>query len=609
MKLFARIVLALFLTFLATFAAAQTIPQGTFKHIIIVVQENRTPDNLFGAGGLHSTKCGQEQQLLIPGADLDDGGYGYVPQSNGSYSYGLICNTAVPLSGWDPNLPNNGHLVDPSHTYEGWLNEYLGYDPAIKGWTDNLMAGFCWNFDYPTYGSACPAYSYVPLGDPNGNIQPYFDIATDYGFANYMFATHQGPSSEGHEFLFSGTSAPTAPGTEYSDFFAADLPTGGVWGCTATGGWPEWVDPYGDIGGPDLNTGCYTHDTLVTDANDCTTNTCGPNGNSPCYCNRGNITWRYYTRTPPGDIWDAPAAIPEVCYQENDTNYQGQTCGSANGGEEWNNHMVFYNVNNNYSAAPIFDDLTNCSQPFPQISWVIPDGAFSDHPQSGIKGPTKVYGPSYVGDIVDTVGTARQGKYWNGTEPTAVFVTWDDWGGWFDHIKPYVARREDAGTGFTDCDPSTQWGCGYTSGFRVPLLVVSEYTGTCTNPPSCTTFTGYVSGACGAGTQNGCPYYGPPNFKTQYVHDFGSILAFTEWNFGMGLIYPKNSQYPLQYADGNAPDNQNNNVPLSDFFGLWNGGSNPTPRPFQPISTDKNYQFFQNFYANTGTQPTAPDDY
>ena len=31
-----------------TFAYSQTIPAGTFKHIIIVVQENRTPDNLFG---------------------------------------------------------------------------------------------------------------------------------------------------------------------------------------------------------------------------------------------------------------------------------------------------------------------------------------------------------------------------------------------------------------------------------------------------------------------------------------------------------------------------------------------------------------------------------
>ena len=49
MKVFPRALLAV-LTFVsvASFAAAQTIPTGTFKHIIIVIQENRTPDNLFG---------------------------------------------------------------------------------------------------------------------------------------------------------------------------------------------------------------------------------------------------------------------------------------------------------------------------------------------------------------------------------------------------------------------------------------------------------------------------------------------------------------------------------------------------------------------------------
>ena len=49
MKVFSRALLAVLSTAcLATFATAQTIPVGTFKHIIIIVQENRTPDNLFG---------------------------------------------------------------------------------------------------------------------------------------------------------------------------------------------------------------------------------------------------------------------------------------------------------------------------------------------------------------------------------------------------------------------------------------------------------------------------------------------------------------------------------------------------------------------------------
>jgi len=76
------------------------------------------------------------------------------------------------------------------------------------------------------------------------------------------------------------------------------------------------------------------------------------------------------------------------------------------------------------------------------------------------------------------------------------------------------------------------------------------------------------------------------------VHDFGSILKLTEYNFNMPYIDgpPDNG-----YADYNAPDNQNGNIPLSDFFQL------SQPRPFLPITTLKGYKFFQNFYQPTGS--------
>jgi phospholipase C len=71
----------LFSAFLAEVAIAQ-IPQGTFKHIIIVVQENRTPDNLFGAAPASAAKCGQEQQPIITGADIDNGGLRHTIRPN-----------------------------------------------------------------------------------------------------------------------------------------------------------------------------------------------------------------------------------------------------------------------------------------------------------------------------------------------------------------------------------------------------------------------------------------------------------------------------------------------------------------------------------------------
>jgi len=63
-----------------------------------------------------------------------------------------------------------------------------------------------------------------------------------------------------------------------------------------------------------------------------------------------------------------------------------------------------------------------------------------------------------------------------------------------------------------------------------------------------------------------------------YLHDFGSILAFIENNFklGIGNINSSNN-YP--FADAFAPGSGNGNIPLSDFFPI----SQNNPRQFDPI--------------------------
>ena len=406
---------------------------------------------------------------------------------------------------------------------------------------------------------ACPnpsgpsPYSYVQQSDG----QPYWDIAKAYGFANYMFQTNEGPSFPAHQFLFTGTSAPVAPNDGldyYLDFVANNAQNpGGVSssGCQDTGqyGYPKWVQPNGvqetDPRGADSNE-CYTHDSLVT-------STTGDRG----------VSWRYYTPTttnsknPLGSIWDAPEGIAEVCYGEN------QAIGGPCTSSEFTSHVVYPGEKDygfNYDGAPILDDIANCK--LQQISWVIPDQAWSDHPQQdGTISPP--YGPSWVGNIINAIGQSyknSRGKcdYWGtgatspeptgilrpgstgpeptgifrpgstGPEPTAILIVWDDWGGFYDHVAPPAALEQNPKTGFTDCDPSTQWGCGYIYGFRVPLLVVSEYT------PA-----GYVSGALPS-----------PGRQPIYEHDFGSILAFTEWNFNF------NPQFVAEpyYADYNALD-------------------------------------------------------
>ena len=81
----------------------------------------------------------------------------------------------------------------------------------------------------------------------------------------------------------------------------------------------------------------------------------------------------------------------------------------------------------------------------PNVSWVTPDWADSDHPGAPIG-----QGQAWVTRLVNAV---MKGPEW---KSTAIFLAWDDWGGFYDHVRP---PRVDAG--------------GY--GLRVPSLVISPY--------------------------------------------------------------------------------------------------------------------------------------
>jgi phospholipase C len=517
MKSLSQLLLALLM--LATIvASAQTIPPGTFKHIVIIVQENRTPDQLFGAGP--NNNCTAENPFET-GVDVVNGG-----PAKGK---GTQCNVSLPL-----NVTN-----DPNHEYiAGWLPDY----------DSGAQDGFC----QIVKNGVCLQYSYVQQSD----VQPYFDLASAYGWANYMFQTNEGPSFPAHQFLFTGTSAPVAPKQAGGLDFVAENPPGGKSGCpygATPPSPPGWVGPRG-IQTAQNRPECYTHDSLVTDAN-------GDKG----------FSWRYYSPST-GVIWDAPQSIPEVCYGANSLANLGQACS----GTEWSSHLSFPGTLKG-QGAPIFNDIASCN--LPEITWVIPDDVWSDH--AGHTGPA--YGPSWVGDIVNAIGNSYakslgQCDYWGtystNPEPTAIFVVWDDWGGWYDHVAPPAVYRSNSPKSCTRSDAPHGWGCGYIYGFRVPLLVVSEYT------PA-----GYVSGPC---TGN-CP-----NSVFPYVHDFGSILAFTEYNFGMPSIAPP------YYADFNAPDGANGHVPLSDFFGSGT-------RTFTTISTPYPSSFFQDYYADQHAKPSGPD--
>ncbi len=81
----------------------------------------------------------------------------------------------------------------------------------------------------------------------------------------------------------------------------------------------------------------------------------------------------------------------------------------------------------------------------PSVSWIVPNGTVSEHPPA-----TTSAGQTYVTSLINAI---MKSPDWNST---AIFLSWDDWGGFYDHVRPPQVDQN-----------------GY--GLRVPGLVISPY--------------------------------------------------------------------------------------------------------------------------------------
>jgi phospholipase C len=155
------------------------------------------------------------------------------------------------------------------------------------------------------------------------------------------------------------------------------------------------------------------------------------------------ISWNYYTTSG------------------NSTDAQGRVIGTEKEQKEDPEEYTYWNP---LPAFPkVFDDpdqrshLVDTAQFYqdaasgnlPSVSWVQPffGSSVSEHPafRGGVR-----KGMSYVTGLVNAI---MQGPDWN---TTAIFITWDDWGGFYDHVNPPKVDE-------------------YGYGIRVPGLVISPY--------------------------------------------------------------------------------------------------------------------------------------
>jgi phospholipase C len=273
-------------------------------------------------------------------------------------------------------------------------------------------------------------YQYVDYSE----TRPYWDIAKKYALGDKFFSGHNADSYTGHQFLFSGTSgdvdqAPEMPGV--------NLPIITPWGCDS---------PKGST-------------TFLTDPKTWQ-QTAKPVGPFPCFeyrsiadlVNAKDLTWRLYTLTK--------------SYNINGLDANQSIWSSA----QWDSFIYVRSPETSF-----LEDIHNPRIQLAQITWILPGLNDSDHPRVPFAD-----GPSWVADIVNAVARS---KYW---DDTAIFVTWDDWGGFYDHVPPYVVRDS------------------FGPGARVPLMVIGGY------------------------AQRG-----------RVVHtdtEFGTLLKFAEETFGLGSL-------------------------------------------------------------------------
>ena len=225
---------------------------GKIEYVVIIFQENRTPDNLFHG---------------LPNADI---------ANNGLNSKG----EAISLSPMSLQT-----TYDLDHSHRAFLEMYDGgkMDGADK------VALECGVPSCPEN----PQFKYVEPSD----VAPYFQLAEQYTFGDRMFQTNQGPSFPAHQYIISGTSAPNT----HSEFFAAENVAGPVLpgpnsflrsGCA--GPTAQTVALIGPAGYERKQQfACFDHSTLMD------------------LLDPRQIDWRYYTTALNWEsaIWTAPNAI------------------------------------------------------------------------------------------------------------------------------------------------------------------------------------------------------------------------------------------------------------------------------------------------------------
>jgi phospholipase C len=236
-------------------------------------------------------------------------------------------------------------------------------------------------------------------------ITAYWNWAKQYAISDYFFASATGPSFPNHLYTIAAQSGgaldnPTQPFPSLRD--QQEQGFAKSWGCDIAqpGGYVEIVDPEGDLVKVDPCFDFATEGDLLR---------------------KKDIPWAYYsaTNTQLGYIWSAYSAIGRY----------------RNDQEMWTRYM-----------RPVDDVVRDIeADRLPAVTWITPRFQLSQHPEYNF-----CYGQNWTIQVIDAIMRSPMWK------DTAIFMSWDDFGGFYDHVPPVRLDR-------------------FGLGIRVPMLTISPY--------------------------------------------------------------------------------------------------------------------------------------
>lgn len=334
-------------------AGAEYAFPSPIKHVLVLVKENHSFDNLFMnfPNAVSSSKA-----LLSTGVSID--------------------RKRVPAAGLTDDL---------RHSHQA----------AVDAYNAGKMDGF----DRKGDGAVQPFYYYA-----EDQVPSYWAYARNYVLCDRFFSNTLANSTPGHFALWAAqapmVSNPKCP---------ADNP---------------------DCG--DFGHGCYaepqaTIDTANPDTCEITRNTTYPCFKVPSVVDElpPPLTWRVYSNQDKQGSIDTPAELFYSLTRDR---------------ESFLRHVA---DEHQLAADLLRGDMAN-------ITFAHIGGPVSEHPPQNI-----CCGENFT---VEVINAAMRGPHW---KDTAILLTWDDWGGFYDSVPPPIE--------------SCPNGDYLQPGFRVPLLVISPY--------------------------------------------------------------------------------------------------------------------------------------